>query len=81
MVSIIGRLATEVKNRNVREINSIVKNNTSSQIIVLHFIKRDYDLPFHVKTDSMDTPLIEFAKKARSTNEHFLPFKLLVVII
>ena len=81
MVSIIGRLATVIENRNVREINSIVKNNTSSQIIVLHFIKRDYDLPFPVKTDRMDTPLIEFAKKARSTNEHFLPFKLLVVII
>ena len=37
VVSIMGRLATVVENRNVRVRNSIVENSTFSQIIVMLF--------------------------------------------
>ena len=74
VVSVMGRLATVAENRNVNVSNIIDanENTASAQIIVSHFTKRDYHLPFPVDAEIMDNPLIEFIKKARSTNKKIL---------
>ena len=71
MISIVGRLATMAETKNVKARQDNDNSIASSQIVVLHFAKRDYDLIFPVVVKDLSTPLIECVKKARATNNFF----------
>ena len=79
VVDIMGRLASVAeKNSGMNSTPNVVKTvieSQSSQVITLHFTKRDYDMPFPVNATKLDTPLIEYVKEARERNKYFFAFK------